>query len=185
MLDELFLETEEKMQGAVDHLRHEFSVLRTGRASTGLLENIKVNYYGSLTPIQQVANISIPEARLLVIQPWEKNMLSPIEKAIQASELGLNPINDGQLIRVPIPAMTDERRKEMVRIVHKMTEDARISVRNARRDANESIKKMEKEGELSKDNAADGLDQVQEETNKFIEKLDELMKHKEKEILED
>ncbi len=185
MLDELYLESEEMMQKAVDHLKHEFSALRTGRASTGLLEHIKVSYYGSLTPLNQVANVNIPEARLIVIQPWEKNMLSVIEKAIQASDLGLNPINDGQTVRVPIPAMTDERRHELVKIVHKMTEDGRISVRNTRRDANENIKKAEKSGDVSKDSAADGLDEIQKMTDSYIEKLETLMKHKEKEILED
>ncbi len=185
MLDEIYLEIEDRMESALTHLQHEFSVLRTGRASTGLLESIKVNYYGNLTPLNQVANINIPEPRLIVIQPWEKSLVSAVEKAILTSNLGLNPINDGQLIRVPIPAMTDERRQEMIKIVHKMTEDARISVRNARREANESIKKAEKNSDISKDNAADGLDNIQNMTDSNIVKLDNLMKHKEKEILED
>ena len=185
MLDEIYLEVEEKMQNAVDHLRHEFSVLRTGRASTGLLESIKVNYYGSMTPLNQVANINIPEARLIVIQPWEKPLLSAIEKAILKSDLGLNPINDGQMIRVPIPAMTDERRQQLVKIIHKITEDARISVRNARRDANDNIKKAEKAHDVSEDNAADGIGEIQDMTKKYISSLDELMGRKEKEILDE
>ena len=178
-------DTNEKMQNAVDHLRHEFSVLRTGRASTGLLESIKVNYYGSMTPLNQVANINIPEARLIVIQPWEKPLLSAIEKAILKSDLGLNPINDGQMIRVPIPAMTDERRQQLVKIIHKITEDARISVRNARRDANDNIKKAEKAHDVSEDNAADGIGEIQDMTKKYISSLDELMGRKEKEILDE
>ena len=185
MLDEIYLEIEDRMQKALDHLQHDFSVLRTGRASTGLLESIKVNYYGSLTPLNQVANITVPEPRLIVIQPWEKSLVSAVEKAIFASDLGLNPINDGQLIRVPIPAMTDERRQEMVKIIHKMTEDTRISVRNARRDANDSVKTAEKDSIISEDNAADGMDEIQNKTNSYIEKLEKMMKHKEKEILED
>lgn len=185
MLDELFFEAEERMQKAVDHLRHELSTLRTGRASTGLFEGIKVDYYGSPTSLHQVANISVPEARLVVIQPWEKKMLNVIEKAIQASDLGLNPLNDGQVIRLPIPAMTDERRKDMVRLVHKITEESRIAVRNVRRDSNEKIKKAEKASEISKDNSADAVDTIQKMTDEYIVKLDELQTHKEKEIMED
>ena len=185
MLDDLFLENEEKMEKTFEHLKHGYGSLRTGRASTALLENIKVDYYGSMTPISQVATISVPEPRLIVIQPWEKNLLSAVEKSILKSDLGLNPQNDGQVIRVPIPAMTEERRKELVKIIHKMTEDARVSARNTRRDANEKIKNSEKAGELSKDNAADCLDKIQELTNTYIEKFESVMKVKEKEILED
>ncbi|HDR04629.1 MAG TPA: ribosome recycling factor [Candidatus Marinimicrobia bacterium] len=184
MLEDLYLETEDLMNKTLAHLKHELSGLRTGRASTGIFENIKVDYYGTPTPLNQIANISIPDARMVVIQPWEKKMLNVIEKAILTSDLGLNPNNDGQLIRVPIPYMTEERRKDMVKLISKMTEEARIAVRNIRRDANEKIKKAEKASELSKDNAADGLEAIQEMTNSHIKKLDLLFELKEKEILE-
>ncbi len=184
MLEELYLETEELMNKTVDHLKQELSGLRTGRASAAIFEGIKVDYYGAQTPLNQVANITIPDARMVVIQPWDKNMLRIIEKAILTSDLGLNPNNDGQVIRVPIPYMTEERRKDMVRHISKMTEDSRIAIRNIRRDANEQIKKAEKASELSKDNAADALSDIQELTNSYIKKLDALFELKEEEILE-
>jgi ribosome recycling factor len=184
MLEELYLETEDFMMKAVEHLKHELAGLRTGRASTTIFEGIKVDYYGAPTPLNQVANITIPDARMVVIQPWEKKMLSAIEKAILTSDLGLNPNNDGQVIRVPIPYMSEERRKDMVRHISKLTEDSRIAVRNIRRDANEKIKKAEKASELSKDNAADALESIQEMTNNYIKKMDSLFEVKEKEILE-
>jgi len=140
MQNEVYSYCEEQMSKSLTHLDHEFNSLRTGRATPSLLEGIKVDYYGSQTPLSQCATISVPEARLLVIQPWDKSLLAAVEKAIQAANLGLNPINDGALIRVPIPAMTDDRRQELVKIVHNMTEEGRIAVRSIRREANEKIK---------------------------------------------
>jgi ribosome recycling factor len=138
-----------------------------------------------MTPLNQCATISVPEARLLVIQPWDKSLLSAAEKAIQAANLGLNPINDGQIIRVPIPAMTDDRRQELVKIVHQMAEEARISVRNVRREANDRIKKLEKDKDISEDNAKDAHDEIQKITDKYIEKINEAQKVKEKEIMDE
>ncbi|MGC9512440.1 MAG: ribosome recycling factor [Fidelibacterota bacterium] len=185
MLESLYKECKAKMDKSVEVIRHELASIRTGRASTALLDGIKVDYYGNPTPLNQVANITVPEARLLVIQPWEKNMLPVIEKAILASSLGLTPANDGQVIRLPIPPMSDERRKDLSRIVSKIAEDGRISIRNVRREFNEHIKKMEKDGDISKDNAADGLDEIQKITDEHIAKIDEIFELKEKEILED
>ncbi|MEA1986897.1 MAG: ribosome recycling factor [Candidatus Marinimicrobia bacterium] len=185
MFSEVTSKCKNEMNDALSFLRHEFASLRIGRASTALLDGIKVDYYGSKTPLNQVATISVPEARLIVVQPWEKKILPLIEKAIMASDLSLTPNNDGQVIRIPIPAMTEERRKEMVKHIHKLSEEAKVSVRNHRRDANETIKKSEKEDHISKDNVADGLDEIQEITNDYIKKIDEVFKDKEKSILDD
>ncbi len=185
MMNEVYSYCEEHMEKSIKHLDHEFSGLRMGRATPALLDNVRVNYYGVQTPVNQCASISVPEARLLVVQPWDKTLLSSIEKAIQAANLGLNPINDGMIIRVPIPALTDERRKELVKIVHQMAEEGRIAVRSVRRDANEKIKKLEKDKDISEDNAKDALEEIQKITDKFIEKINEAQKVKEKDILED
>lgn len=185
MHHEVYSYCEEYMEKSLKHLDHEYTSLRTGRATPSLLEGIKVDYYGSLTPLNQCASISVPEARLLVIQPWDKSLLSAVEKAIQAANLGLNPLNDGTVIRVPIPAMTDDRRQELVKIVSQMAEDARISVRNVRRDANDQIKKLEKDKDISEDNAKDAHDEIQKITDKYIEKINEAQKVKEKDILEE
>ncbi|MDK2975892.1 MAG: ribosome recycling factor [Candidatus Marinimicrobia bacterium] len=185
MLESLYKECKAKMDKSVEVIRHELASIRTGRASTALLDGIKVEYYGNPTPLNQVANITVPEARLLVIQPWEKNMLPVIEKAILASSLGLTPANDGQVIRLPIPPMSEERRKDLSRVVNKIAEEGRISIRNVRREFNDHIKKMEKDSEISKDNAADALDEIQKITDEHIAKIDEIFELKEKEILED
>lgn len=185
MQNEVYSYCKEYMEKSIVHLDHEYKSLRTGRATPSLLDSIKVDYYGSLTPLNQCATISVPEARLLVIQPWDKSLLSAVEKAIQAANLGLNPINDGTVIRVPIPAMTDERRQELVKIVHGMAEEARISVRNVRRDANDKIKKLEKDKQISEDNAKDAHEEIQKITDKFIEKINEAQKVKEKDILDE
>jgi len=185
MQNEVYSYCEEYMKKSLSHLDHEFASLRTGRATPSLLDSVKVDYYGSLTPLSQCATISVPEARLLVIQPWDKTLLSAAEKAIQVANLGLNPINDGQVIRVPIPAMTDERRQELVKIVHSMAEDAKVSVRNIRRDANDQIKKLEKDKDISEDNAKDAHDEIQKITDKYVEKINEAQKVKEKEILDE
>ena len=185
MMNEVYSYCEEHMGKSLTHLDHEFNSLRTGRATPSLLEGIKVDYYGSQTPLSQCATISVPEARLLVIQPWDKSLLSPAEKAIQAANLGLNPINDGSIIRVPIPAMTDDRRKELIKIVHQMAEEARIAVRNIRRDANEKIKKLEKDKDISEDNAKDAHTEIQRITDKYIENINDAQSVKEKAILDE
>jgi ribosome recycling factor len=183
MMNEVYSYCEEFMDKSLKFLEHEYGSLRTGRATPSLLEKVKVNYYGALTPLNQCATISVPEARLLVVQPWDKSLLNPIEKAIQSANLGLNPLNDGILIRVPVPAMNDERRQELVRLVHQMAEDGRIAVRNIRRDANDRIKKLEKDKDISEDNAKDAYTEIQNITDKFIEKINEAQEAKEKEIL--
>jgi ribosome recycling factor len=177
-------ETDERMAKSVDNLKKEFSRIRTGRASPSLLEGITVDYYGSIMPINQVATITIPEARLIIIQPWEKSMLATIEKAIQASDLGLNPQNDGNLIRLPIPSLTEDRRIELCKTSKKISEESKVALRNIRRDSNEKIKKAEKNKEITKDEQKKGLDEIQKLTDKLIKDVDDLLATKEKEIME-
>lgn len=177
-------ETSDRMSKTVDNFKKELSRIRTGRASPTLLEGITVEYYGSPMPVNQVATITIPEARLILVQPWEKNMLGPIEKAIQASNLGLNPQNDGNLIRLPIPALTEERRKELYKNCKKFSEDSKIAIRNIRRDENEKLKKAEKDKEITQDEQKKSLDEIQKLTDKFIKTIDEQLEIKEKEIME-
>lgn len=183
MMNEVYAYCEEFMEKSLNHLEHEYHSLRTGRATPSLLDNVKVDYYGTQTPLNQCSTISVPEARLLVVQPWDKSILSAVEKAIQAANLGLNPQNDGQLIRIPIPAMNDERRQELVRIVHQMAEEGRIAIRNIRRDANDKIKKLEKDKDISEDEAKAAYDEIQNITDKYIEKVNEAQKTKEEDIL--
>ena len=175
---------EGKMKKAIDVLREEYAVLRAGRATPSLLDKVNVDYYGSPMPIKQVANISAPEPRLIIIQPWEKTMLSVIDKAIQKSDLGLNPTNDGSVIRLSIPQLTQDRRLELVKVVHKKAEEARVAVRNLRRDANDSTKKIEKDKNISEDEGKKAQDDIQKLTDKYIKEVDHLMQAKEKEILE-
>ncbi len=174
---------ETRMNAALDGLGREFATVRTGRASTALLEGIRVDYYGNPTPISQMATVSTPDARTLVIQPWEAGQLGAIEKAIQKSDLGLSPVNDGKLIRLSLPTPTEERRKQLVKTVAKMAEDARVSVRNIRREANDKLKVMAKDKKVSEDEERRAHDQVQKTTDRFIAKVDELLKKKEQEIL--
>lgn len=174
----------EHMENAVEALRREFSGVRTGKASPALLDTIRVEAYGSLVPLNQVATVGAPEPRLLVVQPWDRGMLGPVEKAIQTSDLGLNPSNDGKIIRVPIPALTEERRKEYVRLLHKMAEEGRVSIRHARKDANDQIRKRQKDGEISEDDSRREQDEVQKLTDRFIASVDELLRHKEVEVME-
>ena len=183
MIDNVKKETKERMEKAVDVVRSEFAKLRTGKASPALLDNIKVDYYGSTMPIKQVANISAPEPRLLVIQPWEKSMLAEIERAIQKSDLGFNPSSDGIVIRIPIPQLTEERRKDLVKIAKKHAEEGKISIRNVRRDANEKLKQAEKVSEVSEDQMHDGQNDVQKLTDDYVKKIDEILELKEKEIM--
>jgi ribosome recycling factor len=173
---------EKRMGGALDALKKEFSGLRTGRASASLLEPIHVDAYGSSMPLTQVGNISVPEPRMLTVQVWDKALVSHVDKAIRESGLGLNPMADGQLIRVPIPALNEERRNELKKIAHKYTEQARVAVRNVRRDGMEMLKKMEKDGALSQDDHRKASEKVQQLTDGYIKKVDEALAHKEGEI---
>ncbi|MCB0832992.1 MAG: ribosome recycling factor [Bacteroidetes bacterium] len=177
-------DTEEKMKKTLETVRAELSKIRSGRATTTLLDGLKVEYYGTPTPLNQVANVSAPEARLLTVQPWDKSLISVIEKAIQMADLGLNPANDGTLIRIPIPALNEERRKELVKLAKKYSEDGRVAIRNVRREANEHIKRAEKAHELSEDGSKDAQDQTQKMTDSYIKKIDDIVAQKEKEIME-
>ncbi|MBS1271514.1 MAG: Ribosome-recycling factor [Candidatus Marinimicrobia bacterium] len=184
MINEIYKDTEERMDKAVEKTRHDLATIRTGRASTALLDGIKVDYYGTKTPLNQLAQVNAPEPRLLTIQPYEKNIIPDVERAILESDLGLNPQNDGTIIRLPIPELTKERREELTRYVHKLAEEGRIAVRNIRRDANDHIKELEKEHEISEDNARRALETIQTYTDEHIDTIDELLKHKEEEIQE-
>lgn len=177
-------EANQRMQKTLDTLKKDLSRIRTGRASPALLDGITVDYYGSPMPINQVANISIPDARLIVIQPWEKSMLGPIEKVIQASELGLNPQNDGNMLRLPIPPLSEERRAELFKGCKKFGEESKVAVRNVRRDANEKLKKAEKDKQVTQDESKKGQDEIQKLTDKFIKMVDDVLIAKEKEIME-
>jgi ribosome recycling factor len=172
------------MEAAVDAMRREFSSVRTGKASPALLDTVRVDAYGAKTPLNQVASVNTPEPRLIVVQPWDKSLIGNIEKAIQAADLGLNPSNDGNVIRVPIPALNEERRRDMVRLLHKLAEEGRISVRHARQEANKEVKRLEADHDISEDEARRQLAEVQQVTDEYIEKIDNLMKSKEAEIME-
>jgi ribosome recycling factor len=176
-------ETERRMHGAVEHVRHEIAGLRTGRASTTLLDPVQVDAYGSTVPLNQVASLSVPEPTLIVAQPFDPSLAGAIEKAIQKANLGLNPASDGKVLRIPIPPLTEERRKEMSRIVHKYAEEARNAVRQVRRDANDHLKKLLKDHELSEDEEHRALDDVQKITDRHIGDIDELQKKKDDELL--
>ncbi len=173
-----------RMEKSVQALKDEFNTIRTGRASSALFDKLKVEYYGEPTPLNQVATISIPEARLVVIQPWDKSVLGEIEKAIQKSELSLNPSNDGKLIRINIPPLTEERRKEYVKLAKNMAEQSRVAIRNIRRDANDELKKKQKNGDITEDDEKKGHNEVQQATDDFIEEINLLLEEKEKEIME-
>lgn len=181
---EIMQDAKIRMDKAIESFHHDLTKVRTGRASPNLLDSVLVEYYGQQVPINQAANVSVPEPRLIIVQPWEKSLLSEIEKSIQKADLGLNPSNDGTIIRIPIPPLNEERRKEMVKLVKKFGEDARIAVRNIRRDANDHLKKLEKNNELSEDELSVELDIIQEQTDKHISKIDELLLAKEKEVME-
>jgi ribosome recycling factor len=182
--NELFKDAEERMLKAEENLRREYASLRAGRATPALLDRIMVDYYGTPTPINHLANISVPDPRMLVIQPWDKNVLSHIEKAILKSNLGLTPTNDGSVIRLNIPQLTEERRKELVKAVKKMAEEAKVAIRNIRRDANERLKNMEKNGEISEDDSKRHQDEIQKLTDKYIKEVEKIQIAKEKEIME-
>jgi len=184
MIQELRKKTNERMQTSIEALKKKFAAVRTGRASLALLDGLTVDYYGTPTPLQQVASLSLPDSRQISIQPWEQKIIPEIEKAIMKSDLGLTPMNDGKLIRINIPALTEERRKQLVKVVRKEAEDAKVAVRNIRRDVNEELKKLEKEKHVSEDEIKKEHDEVQKSTDSFVKKVDELLEHKEKEIME-
>ncbi len=180
---EIIKDAKHRMDGAINAFHDELIKIRTGRATPTLLDSIKVDYYGQIVPLNQAATVTAPEPRLLVVQPWEKKMLAEIEKEILKADLGLNPSNDGIVIRIPIPQLSEERRKDLVKLVHQFAEEARIAVRNVRRDANDHLKKQEKSHEISEDQLEDYLDEVQKLTDEHIKEIDQIMKDKEQEIL--
>jgi ribosome recycling factor len=184
MVDDLFGDVDRRMQKAIEALKLDLTAIRTGRASAALVDRITVEYYGTPTPVNQVATISVPEARLLVIQPWDRKMLVEIEKAIQKSDLGINPSNDGQVIRLAIPQMNEERRKEMVKNVHKKLDEHKVAIRNIRRDAHDKLRDREKKKEISEDELKRSTDRLQKLTDRFIDEMDKVGKAKELEILE-
>lgn len=176
-------ETRPRMETVIDDFRRKIGTIRTGRAAVSLLDTIVVDYYGTMTPLNQMASVHAPEPQLLTVQPWDQTQLGAVEKAIRAADLGLNPSNDGKLVRIPIPALTEERRKQLAKQVHDIAEDHRTAVRNVRRDANERLKKMLKDKTISEDAERDALEEIQKLTNTYIGKIDELSKHKEQEIM--
>ena len=184
MIDEVLLAADGKMQKAIEAMRREFTNIRSGRATPALVDNIKVDAYGSLTPLNQVATISVPEASLLIIQPWDRNILASIQKAILKSDLGINPINDGNIIRLVVPSPTEERRKDLVKVVRKRVEEARIEIRNLRREAMEELRKLQKDKEISQDESERALARLQKITDGFIGEAEQIGQDKEAEILE-
>jgi len=172
-----------RMEKSVTDLQHEMSSIRTGRASVSILDNIRIDYYGTPTPLNQVANLHVPEPSLITVQPWDASQIGPIEKAIRSSDLGLNPANDGKLIRIPIPPLTEERRKDLVKRLHQMAEHHRVAIRNIRRDANEHVKKLLKDKKVTEDDEKRALDELQKMTDAHTEKLDSAARTKEKELM--
>jgi len=183
-MQDVISSNEERMKKTVANLKEGFASLRTGRASAALFDRIKVDYYGEKSPLNQVANISIPEARLIVIQPWDKTLIAEIEKAIRSSELSLNPSNDGKVIRISIPPLTEERRKELVKLAKAQAEQSRVSIRNIRRDGNEELKKLHKDTKITEDDESKGETELQKLTDSYIEQVNKVLEEKEKEIME-
>jgi ribosome recycling factor len=184
MIDSIYQETRDNMGKSISALKNELNKVRTGRASLTILDGIRVDYYGTMTPLNQMATLSVPESRLITIQPWDVSVIKEIEKAILKSDLGLTPSNDGKIIRISIPSLTEERRKELVKVINKISEDHKIAVRNIRRDSNELLKGLKKDGDISEDDAFNAQDQVQKITDEHIKLIDDVNKEKEKEILE-
>ncbi len=184
MIDSIMADTQEKMEGSIESLKKSLQKIRTGRAAPDLLDGITVDYFGTPTPIAQVGNVSAPEARMLVIQPWDKTILAEVEKAIFSSELGLTPQNDGNMIRLTIPALTEDRRKDLVKESKSVGENTKVSLRNIRRDANTALKKAEKDKEVTEDQLKDAMEETQKFTDGFVKKVDEILKHKEADIME-
>lgn len=183
MVNETTANAKNRMVKALEDLRQELATLRTGRASVGIFDHLRVDYYGVPTPLNQVATLGAPEPNLVTVQPWDPTLLGVLEKAVRSSDLGLNPVNDGKILRVPIPALTEERRKDLVKHIHKVLENHRTAVRNIRRDANEDLKRLLKDKKISEDDERRGLEAIQKLTDEFVEKLDEQGKVKETEIL--
>ena len=183
-LDDILKTAEHKMTTAVEVLGRDLQSIRTGRATPALLDRIQVDYYGTATPIHGVANVSAPDARMVLVQPWDRGMLGPIEKAIQKSDLGINPTNDGQVIRLVLPQLTQDRRKELVKQVHQRSEEARVAVRNCRRDALDHLRKAEKDGGISQEDEKRSQERLQKLTDGFIKRVEEVSRHKETEVLE-
>ena len=184
MINDITKDTEDGMKKAVDSFKRDLQKIRTGRANTSMLDGIKVDYYGTPTPVNQVATVQVVDARLITVKPWEKNMIQVIDKAIRASDLGINPVADAELVRLPIPPLTQERRKELAKSVNKQTEEARVAVRSARRDAMELIKEAEKDKEISEDERKKGEKSIQDLTDKYVAMVEDIAKAKEKEIME-
>lgn len=182
-VSEIIAQTEHKMKATVEHTREEFVKIRTGRASTGLLDQIKVDYYGCPTPLNQVAQVGVGDARTLTVQPWEKNMVKVVEKAIRDSDLGLNPATSGDVIRVPLPPLTEERRRELSKVVRSMGEDSKVAIRNLRRDANTHVERLTKDKEISEDDERRAETEVQKLTDKYVAEIDKVVADKEKEIM--
>jgi ribosome recycling factor len=181
---EIEANSKSRMEKAVSDLQHAMATIRTGRASISLLDNIRVDYYGTPTPLNQIGNLHVPEPTMITVQPWDVSHIGAIEKAIRASDLGLNPANDGKIVRIPIPPLTEERRKELVKHLHTVAEDHRVAIRNIRRDANEAVKKLLKDKKVAEDEERRGLDEIQKMTNGYMDRLEQAAKNKEKEILE-
>ena len=184
MINDIIKDAEDGMTKAVDSFKRDLQKIRTGRANTSMLDGIKVDYYGTPTPVNQVATVQVVDARLITVKPWEKNMIAVIDKAIRASDLGINPVADSELVRVPIPPLTQERRKELAKVVNKQTEEARVAVRSARRDAMDMIKDAEKDKQITEDDRKLGEKKIQDLTDKYIAMVDDIAKAKEKEIME-
>jgi len=183
-MQELLKKTNEKMDKSFENLLHSFTRIRTGRASASVLDDIKINYYGQLSPIKQLCNITIPEPRMIIIQPWDKTTLADIEKAILAANMGITPDNDGNVIRLPFQALTEDKRRDIAKQIKKLGEDAKVAMRNIRREANELAKKMQKDGDITEDEEKKVLTDIQEKTDDWIKKIDEAIKNKEKEVME-
>lgn len=182
--DDVFSKTRAGMERAIDALKKDFGKVRTGRASIALLDDVRIDYYGTPTPLNQVGTLAVPEPRLITIQPWEKKLIPEIQKAILKSDLGVNPSSDGQLVRIAIPPLTEERRKEMAKMIKRMGEEAKIAVRNARREGNEALKKLEKNKEISEDDLKRGEKEIQDLTDQYVKKTDDVVAIKEKEVME-
>ena len=176
-------ETRPRMEGVIEDFRRKLAAIRTGRAAVSILDNVMVDYYGTMTPLNQMASVHAPEPQLLTVQPWDQTQIGAVEKAIRAADLGLNPSNDGKLVRVPIPALTEERRRQLAKQIHEVAEDHRTAIRNSRRDANDRLKKMMKDKVISEDAERDALQEIQKLTDTYIGKIDELTKTKEQEIM--
>ncbi|HVR39586.1 MAG TPA: ribosome recycling factor [Thermoanaerobaculia bacterium] len=183
MINDVIKDVTHRMHGAIEALHREFKTLRTGRANAAILDGITVDYYGTPTPIAQVANLKVPEASLIVAEPWDKSLAGAIERAIRNSDLGLNPASDGKVVRIPIPALTEDRRKDLVKRAHHMAEEARTAIRQVRRDGNEKLKKMLKGHEISEDDERRGIDEIQKLTDKNIDEVASVLKHKEQDIM--